>query len=38
MVYEKELLIADVDEKGAIENHPSALADARRMGKDIVSE
>ncbi|UCF08946.1 MAG: flavodoxin family protein [Thermoplasmata archaeon] len=36
VTYEKELLIADVDEKGAIERHPSALADARRMGKEIL--
>lgn len=38
VAYEKELLIADVDEKGAIESHPTALADARRMGKEIVTE
>lgn len=37
-VYEKELLIGDVDEKGAIEMHPNALADARRMGKEMVIE
>jgi multimeric flavodoxin WrbA len=37
-VYEKELLIADVDEKGAIEEHPTALADARRISREMVSE
>jgi multimeric flavodoxin WrbA len=36
--YETELLVAGVDEKGAIENHPTALKDAMRMGREIVGE
>ncbi|MEE9152355.1 MAG: flavodoxin family protein [Thermoplasmata archaeon] len=35
--YEKELLIAGVDEKGAIKRHPAALDEAMRLGKDIVT-
>jgi multimeric flavodoxin WrbA len=38
ITYEEELMIADVDEKGAIEQHPTALADARRIGKEVVME
>jgi len=34
--YEKELLIAGVDEKGAIANHPTALDEARKIGEEIV--
>ena len=36
--YEKELLIAGVDEKGAIANHPTALDEARKIGGEIVKE
>lgn len=36
VTYEKELLVAGVDEKGAISKHPSALEDARRIGGEIV--
>ena len=36
--YEKELLIGGVDEKGAIAQHPSALDDARELGREMVSE
>lgn len=36
ITYEKELLIAGVDEKGAVKEHPSALEDARRLGEEIV--
>ena len=37
-VYEKELLIGGVDEKGAIEKHPNALIDARHIGREMASE
>ncbi len=35
--YEKELLIAGVDEMGGIMKHPSALDDAKRLGQELVS-
>jgi multimeric flavodoxin WrbA len=34
--YDKELLVAGVDEKGAISSHPSALNEARIIGKEII--
>jgi len=34
--YEKELLIAGVDEKGAIAKHPSALDEAMKAGRELV--
>ncbi|UCG71109.1 MAG: flavodoxin family protein [Thermoplasmata archaeon] len=37
ITYDKELLIAGVDEMGAIKKHPSALEDARRLGEEVVS-
>lgn len=36
ITYEKELLIAGVDEMGGILKHPSALDDAKRIGKELV--
>lgn len=36
--YEKELLIAGVDDKGAIKKHPSALNDAKEWGNKILSK
>jgi multimeric flavodoxin WrbA len=35
--YENELLIAGVDEKGAIARHPTALEEAMELGRAIVS-
>ncbi len=35
--YEKELLIAGVDEKGAIARRPTALDDAMKLGREMVS-
>ncbi|UCE39602.1 MAG: flavodoxin family protein [Thermoplasmata archaeon] len=35
--YEKDLLIAGVDEMGGIIKHPSALDDARNLGREIAS-
>ncbi len=35
--YEKELLVAGVDEKGAIRKHPTALKEARRLGKEFIT-
>ena len=32
------LMINNVDEKGAILNHPSAKADAERLGRDVIRE
>jgi hypothetical protein len=32
------LMINGVDEKGAIENHPSAKTDAENLGKTVISE
>lgn len=34
--YEKELLITGVDEKGAIADHPSALDEAMKAGRELV--
>ncbi len=34
--YEKELFIAGVDEMGKILKHPTALDDARRIGRELV--
>lgn len=36
--YEGELLIAGIDEKGAIEKHPTALKDAKELGNRISSK
>jgi multimeric flavodoxin WrbA len=36
VTYDKELLVAGVDKKGAISQHPSALDDAKRIGGEIV--
>ncbi len=36
--YGKELLIVGVDEKGAIANHPTALDEARKIGREMVVE
>jgi hypothetical protein len=32
------LMINGVDERGAIEKHPSARADAERLGKTVIAE
>jgi multimeric flavodoxin WrbA len=32
------LMINNVDEKGAIQKHPSAQADAEKLGKDVIAE
>lgn len=36
--YEKELLIAGIDEKGAVANHPTALDEAMKIGGELVTE
>jgi multimeric flavodoxin WrbA len=36
--YAEELLVAGVDEMGAIENHPTAMKEAKEIGERIVSE
>lgn len=36
--YDKELLIAGVDEKGAIANHPTALDEAMKNGRELATE
>jgi multimeric flavodoxin WrbA len=36
VTYHKELLVAGVDEKGAIKGHPSALEEAKGLGKEAV--
>jgi multimeric flavodoxin WrbA len=36
ITYDKELMVAGVDELGAVKKHPTALEDARRMGMEIV--
>jgi hypothetical protein len=32
------LMINGVDEKGAIEHHPTARADAQKLGKTVIAE
>lgn len=36
--YEKELLIAGVDEMDAITNHPTALGEVKKIGEQLVSD
>jgi multimeric flavodoxin WrbA len=36
VTYDKELLVAGVDEKGAIMGHPNALEDAKKMVKEVL--
>jgi len=35
--HDRDLLIKDVDDKGQIEEHPTALQDALRLGRELVS-
>jgi hypothetical protein len=35
ITYEKELLIAGVDEMGGIVKHPTALDDSKRIGREM---
>jgi len=36
--YNDELLFPEIDEKGAIKKHPTALKEAFRMGRQLISE
>jgi multimeric flavodoxin WrbA len=38
VTYEKELLIAGVDEKGEISNYPGKIEESRIIGKDLVTD
>ena len=35
--FHERLLLNDIDAKGAVSSHPTALADARRLGRKLVS-